>query len=249
MNPTRKSDYTVKNLDGKSHYVSRDDLKAKLSDTLDFPAERFGYIEPGHGLKGKSHWLTTDSDLEEMYQMHKSRREILLWCYKDTGDCQSRAEGQRCKKCSSPGDSDESAAPKPKRDSCAKNIQEVEDIIKALREIHGSTYCTEKLSAWAHLIQMKKHSSYESPPNLPYFKLPKTKKKTKGSETTADEEPAEDQQTSTCTTISPSKRVGLRSECIKQLDQWHTLLEKGGITKDQYDELQKTIFDDIRTNF
>ena len=157
--------------------------------------------------------------------MHKSRREILLWCYKDTGDCQSSTESQRCKKRSSPGDSGES---KPKRDSCAKNIQEVEDIIKALFKIHGSTYCTEKLSAWAHLIQMNKHPSYESPPN---FKLPKAKKKSKGSESTADEEPAEDQQTSTFTTISPTKRVGLRSECIKQLDQWHTLLEKGGITE------------------
>jgi len=38
----------------------------------------------------------------------------------------------------------------------------------------------------------------------------------------------------------------MRSQCIEQLDRWHTLLEKGGITKEQYDELQATIFKDMQ---
>lgn len=33
----------------------------------------------------------------------------------------------------------------------------------------------------------------------------------------------------------PSKRVGFRGESIEQLSKWHTLLEKGAITVQQYD--------------
>ena len=217
MNPARKSDYTVKHLECASRFITQDDLKGKLSETFDFPAERFGYIEPGHGLKGKSRWLTSDDDLEEMYQIHKSRRDILLCC-------QSSVDSQRTRKRSTPDDGHESQPSKPKRESCAKNVQEVEAIMEDLRKKHGSTYSTEKLSAWAHLIQMQKHSSYDCPPNLPYFKLPKSKNK-KAGETTACEEQTEDHQTSTSTTISPTittisptKRVGLGTVTGKRLN-------------------------------
>ena len=51
------------------------------------------------------------------------------------------------------------------------------------------------------------------------------------------------------TCISPSKRVSLRTESIKQLELWHSLLENGGITKDQYKNLKCTILEDIKGNF
>ena len=41
----------------------------------------FGYILPGHGLKGKHVWVTASEDLDEMYAVHKTKREITLWCY------------------------------------------------------------------------------------------------------------------------------------------------------------------------
>ena len=97
MNSTRKSD----------------DLKTKLSESFDFPAKQYGYIEPGHGLKGKSHWITTDDKLEEKYQLHKSRRDILLWCYRESGD-QSSTDSQHQRKRSTPDDGHDSRAPKPK---------------------------------------------------------------------------------------------------------------------------------------
>ena len=46
-------------------------------------------------------------------------------------------------------------------------------------------------------------------------------------------------------TLSPGKGIQLRSECISQLDPWHALMEKGGISQDQYEELKKAIFSDI----
>ena len=45
-----------------------------------------GYIEPGHGQKGKLRTLCTDDDLSEMYVLHKRKREVLLWCYGDVGE-------------------------------------------------------------------------------------------------------------------------------------------------------------------
>ena len=46
--------------------------------------------------------------------------------------------------------------------------------------------------------------------------------------------------------VSPSKKVNLRSESIKQLVDWHSLLEKGGISKEQYDEVQQVILKEIK---
>jgi len=34
-------------------------------------------------------------------------------------------------------------------------------------------------------------------------------------------------------TLSPNKHIGLRSECINQLDRWYSLLEKGAITQEK----------------
>ena len=44
---------------------------------------------------------------------------------------------------------------------------------------------------------------------------------------------------------SPSKRLGLRGDCIEQLSKWYNLLEKGAISRQQYDELKEAIMGDI----
>lgn len=41
----------------------------------------FGYIEPGHGVKGKQRWLMNNEDVADMYTVHEGKKEILLWCY------------------------------------------------------------------------------------------------------------------------------------------------------------------------
>ena len=47
-------------------------------------------------------------------------------------------------------------------------------------------------------------------------------------------------------TNSPTKRVGLRAQCIDQLSKWHALLTAGAIDQAQYDELKETILGDIK---
>ena len=48
--------------------------------------------------------------------------------------------------------------------------------------------------------------------------------------------------------ISPSKRVNLHTESIGQLVEWHSLLEKGGISREVYEDMQQAILKDIKDN-
>ena len=130
--------------------------------------------------------------------------------------------------------SDSHLEPSAKRISCAQKISDVEKIVVNLKEKHGSQYTTEKLNAWAHMVQMGKHDSLEAPPNLPYFGRAKGKR---------DSDSAPFEASMPC--LSPEKRINLRTECMDQLSKWHCLLEKGAISQTQYDDFQKKILGDI----
>lgn len=47
----------------------------------DFETVELGYIEPGHGMKGRKQWLVSNNDIEEMYKKHSGKHSILLWSY------------------------------------------------------------------------------------------------------------------------------------------------------------------------
>ena len=38
-----------------------------------------------------------------------------------------------------------------------------------IKEKHGQQYDTERYACWTHTIHSGKHSSYDEPPDLPYF--------------------------------------------------------------------------------
>ena len=102
-----------------------------------------------------------------------------------------------------------------------------------LKEKHAASYNIEKLNAWAHLLHMGKHNSYETPPNLPYFG--------KGGDGMKDKRKSQKTQPVEISS-SPSKRLELCGECIEQLSKWHTLPKKGAISVQQCDE---TIMGDL----
>ena len=52
--------------------------------------------------------------------------------------------------------------------------------------------------------------------------------------------------TSNTVTSSPGKRVHLRTELFTQLEKLEGLYEKGCVTKEQCDELKKSIMGDIK---
>ena len=150
--------------------------------------------------------------------------DILLWCHTVSDDSKCSQSRKR----SSFADGE----PVSKRAACAQKLTEVEEIVTDLKAKHGSAYPVEKLNAWAHMIHMGKHSSHELPPDLPYFR---------GTKKASDEHKAMTDLPS----MSPGKRISLRTECMDQLKKWHSLLEMGAITASEYDEFQKKIVGDI----
>jgi len=102
----------------------------------------------------------------------------------------------------------------------------------SLKQKHAAAYPEERLRAWVHLIEMEKHSSYDEPPNTPYFAGTGLKSATTNKSSTG---------------VSPSKRLMMRTQCIDQLDKWHTLLEKGCITQADYNEMQGKIMADMKS--
>ena len=50
----------------------------------------------------------------------------------------------------------------------------------------------------------------------------------------------------TSSVASPSKKVGIRSELITQLKQWHALLESGVVSQNEYDEMKTAIMTDMK---
>ena len=47
-------------------------------------------------------------------------------------------------------------------------------------------------------------------------------------------------------TISPGKRINLRGQCVEQFFCLHQLMEKRGISKAEYDEMQESIMAEVR---
>ena len=86
------------------------------------------------------------------------------------------------------------------------------------------------------MYHMEKHGSLDAPPDIGLGKDDRSN------------EPESPDTRKSSGGISPSKRVNLRTESIKQLLEWHSLLEKGGINKEQYDEMQQAILKDIKDN-
>ena len=170
-----------------------------------------------------------------MYSDYPKKRDFLLWCYTAVVNVDSEMShhvvGQ---KRATPTEA-AGSAPKSKS-TCVRKISEVEEIIKDLSERHGTGFSVEQFSMWAHVIHVGKHSSREAPPDLPFFRQSHNKKSTVPASTTS---------TSSSEAVSPGKRVSLRSECINQLDKWHSLLAKGVITQKQYEDMQRAILNDM----
>ena len=80
MNQGRKREYTMRKLMLDNNFSTVADMKESLTSALKFSFDNFGYIEPGHGLKGRQQWIVQDEDVQEMYKSYCKRREILLWC-------------------------------------------------------------------------------------------------------------------------------------------------------------------------
>ena len=231
MNPKKKSEFDIVQIKAKQRFACVDDLKqqllTELRERISDPLEQVGYIEPGHGLRGKQRWLSSDDDLDQMYSVLKRKPyEVTLWCFAPlivTGRGVKRSSAN-----AEEGNDKPTKTPRKSYDKHVDKMAQVEEIEDKLREKYRDNYSPEQLRSWAHLYIMKKHDSLETPPDKPFWKGTSSKNKSAGG------------------TASPSKRIALRGQCVDQLLKWHELLKKGAITKEQYDEFQSTIMEDVK---
>ena len=239
INPSKKSDYFIRKWRTRIRFQNVQCLQEKLRKELDGLDKTFemGYIEPGHGARGKQCWILSDDDLDDMYEAYSGKKEIMLWVYARSGET-SGESGRKRPRSPLPSGDHEKAQKSRKSDSHAKKLMEVEEIADDLVLRHGGLYTREQYSVWAHMINMQKHESRDVAPDKPFFKGSKGKKKLATSDpSTSTSEPLE---------ISPGKRIHLRTQCMDQLEKWHCLLEKGVISEEQYSELQGNILGDIK---
>ena len=115
---------------------------------------------------------------------------------------------------------------------------------------HGSRYKIEHLNAWARLIHVGKHCSYDSPPNYPYFtghKHSQASSKRNSQLSSKDNKgaSASNSEKADPSVLSPGKRVQLHSQCIDQLSHWLSLKQEGGISAEEYEQLRKNILGEI----
>ena len=105
INPTRMSEYKNVEIQGKANCSSINELKEFVSTNhpsgVDMPnlvKVEMGYIEPGHGGKGRKVWIFDDGDVQRMYEAYTNKKWILLWCYtepiqKKVTDTQEKSDG------------------------------------------------------------------------------------------------------------------------------------------------------------
>ena len=88
INLSRMSEYKNVEIQRRGYCKSFSELKEFISSNLPSTIEapnlqevEMGFIEPGHGSKGRKVWLFDDNDVQKIYEVHLHKKQILLWCY------------------------------------------------------------------------------------------------------------------------------------------------------------------------
>jgi len=248
MNPVKRSEFTVEKLRRDCRFMSVDDLKSRVleafKDKLPTKLETLGYIEPGHGLRGKQRWLIKDDDLEEMYKLCTGKSEIILWtlCRRTTDSGASSGQVPENHAQSFGNKTSGGHKKTTKYETHVEQMSETNLKAQELEEKHGKQYTKEQYVAWANLIEMGRHESLEEPPNKRFF-IKRPSGAVSGIEGTPKKSRKDNLPSDS---LSPGRKIQLQSELINQMSKWHDLLQAGVISQSDYEELHKTILKDIK---
>ena len=127
----------------------------------------------------------------------------------------------------------------------AKTLDEVDTIYNKLSDKHSEKFDADRLRMWGHLINMGKHSSYEAPPNYPFFRKHGTPLSTLKSDGSSTSSGTSSTAVSTAQGISQAKRSNFRSQYMTQMKEGYSLLDCGAITKDEYEAQKSKIMEDL----
>ena len=128
INPSKKTDYSLRKFRVSVCLATMGDMKKALAES--FPTFitkeselEFGYIAPGHGVRGQQRWIADDIDLQDMYAEYRGK-EITLWFFvnKDVAKGKKRAH--------SPGGGGPSKKPLHQSDAHKAKMEEADEILE-----------------------------------------------------------------------------------------------------------------------
>ena len=153
INVNHKSQYTIQKFRSSNRFSSVHSLQDYITKQIQEEAIDIGFIEPGHGMKGKQTWILED-DLTNMYSRLRNKKDVVLWCHVRKNDEDPSTSISSAEKNSKTNtrkrplrmpDPLKDKVPQSKRETCAQKINEVEDIVK---NKHGTLYSIEKLNTY-----------------------------------------------------------------------------------------------------
>ena len=182
INPSKKKEYKLVKADKFApEVIDLDELKALILSF--FPGDilqphkdklEFGYIEPGHGLRGKKQWILDNDDVKVFLDKYQSKRnkEFTLWCYSRDPESKKPSKRPRSPTASADKSSGSSKKGSSRYDTYIQKMTEVDKIYEEIHKKHGSQYSFEQKRSWAHMIHMGSHQSVSQPPKKFFFKNP-----------------------------------------------------------------------------
>ena len=163
INPMRMKEFQTINLGKggtyKSTYSLRQYVSKNLPNTpvladLDLFNVEIGYMEPGHGMKGRKLCLYDDNDITKLYKKYLGKPTIRMWCYSS-------------KKVAKDGPSSATT----NSISNSKEEKDVSTIYEVLKEKHDGAFTDEQLHTWSCMLKVKSHNSYENPPDKLFLEV------------------------------------------------------------------------------
>ena len=139
VNPDKKSEFIIK----KSHackFQTMLEMESFLKDSFNElhkeQAEKltFGYIVPGHGMKGRQEWITDDDDVKNMFDVYCKKKEVLLWCFLPV-----RRNAKRSK-------SEQDISHKKRKNNSTEGDNDSDDVatlVQRLKQEHGNAFSIE----------------------------------------------------------------------------------------------------------
>ena len=138
INPSKKRDYVMVKADKLApETIGFNEIKSIILNTFPKdiykPTEKkleFGYIEPGHGLKGKKEWISDDEDVKEFLEKYRKKKtkEFTLWCYSQgPSQCKEKRGSKRSR----------SPTSKPGSSRYEAHVVTMTKVNEIFKEIHG----------------------------------------------------------------------------------------------------------------
>jgi len=185
-----------------------------------------------------------------MYAMFENNHEITFWCDKKVESITKRT---------SPDLNED--GPVTKR---AKRQAAIDDVRKELAEKHAKKFSEPQYKLWALMITNGQWTDKDNPPNIPLFGCEKSKPAKKKDENTVEvlagaaiqvidyfkqssSREGNTQQhlalakSGDVSSISPSKKVSIRSQYLQQLHELQKLCDAGTITSAEFAEEKERV--------